>query len=80
MLSHPDSVIGLGILRHQELQAENLRVRRAMAAIPFRPTQPGILRRTRTRAGSVLIRIGTSLQVETREPGVPLDTFHLGVS
>ena len=80
MLSHPDSVIALGILRHQELQAENLQVRRAMAAVPSRPAQPGVLSRMRTWVGSILIRMGTSLQVETREPGAPLKAFHAGVS
>ncbi len=80
MLPHPDSVIALGILRHQELQAENLRVRRAMAAVPSRPAQPWVLRRMRTRAGSVLIQMGTFLQVETLEQSAALEAFHAGVS
>jgi hypothetical protein len=80
MLSHPDSVIALGILRHQELQAENLRVRRAMAAVPSRPGQPGVLSRTRAWVSSILIRVGISLQAETREPGAPLTAFHADAS
>jgi hypothetical protein len=80
MLPHPDSVVAFGLIRHQELQAENLRVRRAMTAVPSRPVQPGVLSRTRGWVGSVLIRMGTSLQVETREPSAPLGMFHSGVS
>jgi hypothetical protein len=80
MLPHPDSVIALGILRHQELQAENLRERRVRAAVSSRPSQPGVLNRMRTRAGSILVRVGISLQVETREPAAPLDAFHAGIS
>ena len=37
MLSHPDSVIAFGLMRHQELQAETLQLRRAMAALPISP-------------------------------------------
>lgn len=82
MLSHPDSVIALANLRHQELQAENAKVRMAMAAVALRPDQPGVLNRTRTRLGSILIRMGTSLhvQVENREPSATLEAFHAGVS
>ena len=82
MFPHPDSVVAFGNLRHQELQAENIRVRRAMAAVPSLPAQPGVLSRTRTRLGSVLIRMGTSLhvQVEDREPGAPLEAFRADVS
>ena len=80
MLPHPDSVVAFGLIRHQELQAENLQVRRAMTAVSSRPTQPGVLSRMRTRAGSVLIQMGISLQVETREPGAALETLHTGVS
>ena len=82
MLSHPNSVIALGNVRHQELQAENVKLRLAMAAVAPRLEQPGVLNRTRTRLGSVLIRMGTSVhgQVENREPGAPLETFHAGVS
>jgi hypothetical protein len=80
MLSHPDSVIALGILRHQELQAESLRERRVMVAVSSRPAQPGVLNRMRTRAGSILIRVGTSLQVESREPGAPRKAFQAGIS
>jgi hypothetical protein len=51
-----------------------------MAAVTSRPAQPGVLSRMRTGAGSVLIQMGTSLQVETREPSAALDAFHAGVS
>ena len=53
-------------------------MRRAMAAVSPRPAQPGVLSRTRTWVGSVLIRLGTSLQVETREPGAPRQGFPRG--
>ena len=76
MLSHPDSVISLAMLRHQELQAESVRVRIAMTAVAPRLLQPGVLSRTRTRLGSVLIRMGASLRAEPWEPGTPLKAFH----
>ena len=83
MLSNPNSVIALGILRHQELQAENAKVRMAMAAVAPRLDQSGgVLSRMRTRLGSILIRMGTSLhvQVENREPSATLEVLHAGVS
>ena len=80
MLPHPDSVLAFGLIRHQELQAENLQVRRAMTAVPSRPVQPGIVRRMKSWMGSAFIRMGTSLQAETGEPGAPLGAFHVGVS
>ena len=82
MFPHPDSVVALGILRHQELQAENVKLRLAMAAVAPRLQLPGVVNRTRTRLGSVLIRMGTSLdvQIENREPSATLETFHAGVS
>ena len=39
MFPHPDSVIALGIMRHQELQAEIIQVRRAMTAVTARPAR-----------------------------------------
>ena len=80
MLPHPDSVIAFGLMRHQELQAENLQVRRAMAAVPSRPAQLGVVRRMRSWVGSVLIRLGTALQAEPREPGAPHEAFPAGPS
>jgi hypothetical protein len=78
MLSHPDSVIAFGIMRHQELQAENIQGRTAMAAVASRPAQPGVLHTTRIWVGTVLIRLGTSLQAEAREPSAPREAFRAG--
>ena len=78
MLSHPDSVIAFGLIRHQELQAETLQLRRAIAAVASRPAQPGVLHTTRTRVGAVLIQLGTSLQAEAREPSAPREAFPAG--
>jgi hypothetical protein len=82
MFSHPDSDIALGIVRHQELQAENVKLRLAMAAVAPRLHQPGVLNRTRIRLGSVLIRMGTSLhaQVQNGERNATLEPFHASVS
>jgi hypothetical protein len=80
MLSHPDSVIAFGVMRHQELQAENVQMRRALAAVASRPAQRGVLRTTRTRLGVVLIRLGTSLQAEAREPTAPREAFPAGAA
>jgi hypothetical protein len=80
MLPHPDSVIAFGLIRHQELQAENLRVRIARTAVLSRPVQPEGMRRMRSWMGSVLIRVGISLRAETREPGAPPVAFHAGAS
>jgi hypothetical protein len=80
MLPHPDSVIALALIRHQELQAEAFRERRAMAAVASRPAQPGVLRTTRTRLGVVLIRLGTCLQAETREPTAAREAFPAGAA
>ena len=56
------TVIEFGLMHHQELQAENQQVRRAMAApAPF-PAFPGVVRRTRIWLSVVLIRLGTWLQ------------------
>jgi hypothetical protein len=49
-----------------------------MAAVPSRDAQRGLLRRTRTGIGTVLIRMGTFLQAEAREPGAPHTAFHTG--
>ena len=80
MFPHPDSVIALGIMRHQELQAETIQMRRAMNAVTSRPAQPGLARRTRAWVGSVLVRTGTSLQAEPGEPVAPHTVFHMGTS
>ena len=80
MLPHPDSVIALALMRHQELQAENVQVRRALTAVASRPAQRGVLRTTRTRLGVVLIRLGTSLQAEAREPTAPGEAFPASAS
>ena len=80
MLSHPDSVIAFGLLRHQELQAENIRIRKANAAVPSPAAQLGALRRIRSWLSLVFIRMGTSLQVETREPGAPRKAFPANAS
>jgi hypothetical protein len=77
MLSHPNSVIALGIVRHQELQAENARVRIAMTAVVPRRLQPRALSWMRIRLGSVLIRTGAWLQAEPWKPGALLTVFHV---
>ena len=76
MLSHPDSVISMAMLRHQELQAESNQVRIAMTAVAPRLLKPGFLSRTRSRFGSILIKMGATLQAETREKSAPLEAFH----
>jgi len=78
MHSHPDSVVALGTVRHQELQAENVKLRLAMAAVAPRLHHPGVLNRTRIRLGSVLIRMGTSLhaQVQNGERNATREPFH----
>ena len=80
MLSHPDSVIAFGLMRHQELQAENIRIRKANAAVPDPAPQRGALRRIRSWLSLVLIRMGTTLQVEMREPGAPRKEFRASAS
>jgi hypothetical protein len=71
MPPHPDSVIAFGLMHHQELQAENLRMRSAIAAVSSSGPRPRIVRRMQSWVGSVLIQMGTALQVESREPGAP---------
>lgn len=80
MFPHPDSVIALALIRHQELQAEAFRERMAIAAVTSRPTQSSVLRTTRTRLGVVLIRLGTFLQAEAREPTAPREAFPAGAA
>ena len=75
MPHHPDTVIAFGLMRHQELQAENLQVRRAMAAGPSSSAQLGVVRRMRSSVGSVLIRLGTALRAELWELGAPSKAF-----
>ena len=75
MFSHPDSVIAFGLMRHQELQAENLQMRRALAAAASRQAQSSVLRTTRIWVGTVLIRLGTLLQAEVSEPTAPGGAF-----
>jgi hypothetical protein len=71
MFPDPDSVIAFGLMRHHELQAETVQVRKAMAALACRPAQPRRVRSRRTWVGSVFVRIGTALQFQTPGPGVP---------
>jgi hypothetical protein len=80
MISHPNSVIAFELMRHQELQAENIQVRRALAAAAPRPAQPAVLRRARVWAGAVLVRLGTTLQAEAREPTAQRGAFPAGAA
>jgi hypothetical protein len=79
MLPQPHSVIAFGIMRHQDIQAENIRVRLAMTAVASRQA-PGLPRRARAWVGSALIRIGTCLLAEQRDSARPRAAFRAGVS
>jgi hypothetical protein len=80
MLPHPDSVIAFGLMRHEELQAENLHLRRAIATQPSCAVQVGVKCRLRFWLGADLIRLGTALQVETQEPGAVHQTVPAGIA
>jgi hypothetical protein len=75
MLPHPDTVIAFGLMRYHELHAENLRVRKAVAAVPSFPAQLGVVGRMRSWGGSVLIRLGIVLLAEPRELSAPGKAF-----
>jgi hypothetical protein len=84
MFPHSDSVIAFGLMRHQELQAENLQVCRAMAAVLSRPAQSATPRQTRNWMRSILIRMGTALQAEENSSrcrsSTPLMVWRLGIA
>jgi hypothetical protein len=61
------TVIEFGLMHHQELQAENQQVRRAMAApAPF-PAFPGVVRRARSWLSVAMVRLGTWRQGEGQQ-------------